>query len=533
MLSSDIRLFTWIDIEAVIQAKFENHECPEGIAWVRAYWDGLFIGVQPEKKDWVIDWLSDIFEPRFDKELPAIILESVPEKKRFLNVIFEETNEKPPLPKFKPTFQRPSLLCGSTAAASPLPMAPGLPPVVAFHSFKGGVGRTVSALSMAKAIAGQRDSARVLFIDADLEAPGVTWLVQKRFPTPTVSFADFLALVHGDPSSDGNDSIDIVAERIKEMMIDQIYILPAFRTPAQFATLEIRPENLIQGAQNPFILTEAVATLGSRLGVDVVIADLRAGFSELSAGFLLDPRVFRVAVTTLSSQSIEGTCREMALIGKLAPSSNETEPVPALIFSQVPEDYLKNGLVAKHEERVLEAAKPFLEAGNGDEDLEMPRIVTPFSNTLQVLPNDWAEVMRRISQAGLVEEFKPLIEWLPLSPIAQEKSALEMGDVTKRRRLLEDFSNKLIFAETSSLKEFLSIPPLRNLASDFSTKIPVSVVVGAKGSGKTYTFLSGRFPVRLDAIYQRCGYCGKCIRCADLSGTEIKKYRKRDKYGRS
>ncbi|MFH0729487.1 MAG: ParA family protein [Pseudomonadota bacterium] len=490
MLSSDIRLFTWIDIEAVLQAKFENCECPDDIAWVRAYWDGLFIGVQPGKKDKVIEWLSDIFEPRFDWEKPAIVLESLPDKKRFLDVIFEETDEKPPQPKFKPSFQRPSLLCGSSVVgASPPAMVPGMPPVVAFHSFKGGVGRTLSALSMAKAITGQRDDARVLFIDADLEAPGVTWLVQKRFPTPPVSFADFLALVHGDPFSDGNDSIDIVAERIKEMMIDQIYILPAFRTPAQFATLEIRPEHLIQGAQNPFILTEAVAALGSRLGVDVVIADLRAGFSELSAGFLLDPRVFRVAVTTLSSQSIEGTCREMALIGKLAPSSTETEPVPALIFSQVPEDSLKNGLVAKHEERVLEAAKALLEIGNGDDYLEMPRIVTPFSNTLQVLPNDWAEVMKRVTQAGLVEEFKPLIEWLPYSPIALEKAALEIGDATQRRRLLEDFSNKLIFAETSSLKEFLSIPPLRNLASDFSTKIPVSVVVGAKGSGKTYTFL--------------------------------------------
>ena len=401
MLSSDIRLFTWIDVEAVIQAKFENQACPDWIVWARAYWDGLFLAIQPGTKEKISKWLNDVFEPRFDKETQAIILESLPDKKRFLNVIFEETSENPPQPRFKPSLQRPPLLCGSLAMATPPKMLPGLPPVVAFHSFKGGVGRTLSALSLAKTITDQGEAVRVLFIDADLEAPGVTWLVQKRFPSPSISFADFLALVHGDPNPDASDSLDIVAERTKEMILDQIYILPAFRTPIQFATLEIRPEHLIQGAQNPFVLTESVAKLGLKLGVDVVLVDLRAGFSELSTGFLLDPRVFRVVVTTLSSQSIEGTCRELELLGKFAPSSKENEPVPALIFSQVPEDSLKNGIVAKHEERVLESARLFLETENGDDYLEMPRIIVPFSSPLQVLPNDWAEVMKRISQGRL------------------------------------------------------------------------------------------------------------------------------------
>jgi MinD-like ATPase involved in chromosome partitioning or flagellar assembly len=489
MLPSDIRLFTWIDVEAVIQAKFEEKECPDTIVWVRAYWDGLFIGIQPDKKDKTIDWLAEIFEPRFDKEKQAIILESLPKKKRFLNVLIEETNEKPPQQRFKPSLHRPPLLCNSVESASPPEMPPHLPPVVAFHSFKGGVGRTISALSMAKAITDQGEGTRVLFIDADLEAPGVTWLVQKRFPNPSVSFADFLALVHGDPNPDGSDSIDIVVERIREMVIDQIYILPAFRTAIQFATLEIRPEHLIQGAQNPFILSEAVAMLGSRLGVDVVIVDLRAGLSELSTGFLLDPRVFRVIVTTLSSQSIEGTCREMVLLGKLAPSLRKNEPAPALVFSQVPEDSMKNGIVAKHEERMFEAAKAFLESENGDDYIEMPRIITPFTSLLQVLPNDWSEVMKRILIAGLTDEFKQLIDWLPLTSSSLGKTELEAETVAQQRGLIAAFSKKLIYAETGTLNEFLSIPPLRNLASDYLTKIPVSVVVGAKGSGKTYTFL--------------------------------------------
>lgn len=489
MLPSDTRLFTWIDVEAVIYAKFEERKCPDAIVWVRAYWDGLFIGIKPGAMKEIIDWLAEIFEPRFDKEKQVIILESLPKKKRFLDVLIEETNEKPPCPRFRPSLQRPPLLCKSVDIASPPEMASDLPPVVAFHSFKGGVGRTLSALSLAKTISDRGEEPRVLFIDADLEAPGVTWLVQKRFPNPSVSFADFLALVHGDPDPDGSDSIDIVAERIREMVIDHIFILPAFRTAIQFTALEVRPEHLIQGARNPFMLTEAVAMLGSRLGVDVVIVDLRAGLSELSTGFLLDPRVFRVIVTTLSSQSIEGTCREMEMLGKVAPSLKKSEPVPAIIFSQVPEDSLKNGIVAKHEERVLEASKAFFESENSDDYVEMPRIVAPFASHLQVLPNDWAEVMKRILQASQTEEFKQLVDWLPLVSRSLEKSGLETETIARRRGLLAAFSKKLIFAETGTLNEFLSIPPLQNLASDYLTKIPVSIVIGAKGSGKTYTFL--------------------------------------------
>ena len=489
MLPSDTRLFTWIDAEEVIQTAMEKRRWPDGLVWVRAYWDSLTLGIRSGKKEELVEWLAKLFEPRFDNERPAIILESNPDSKRLLDIVFEETTEAPPRQKFKPSLQRPSFLSGSRAEASPPGMAAHLPPVIAFHSFKGGVGRTINALAMARAITNQRDDARVLFIDADLEAPGVTWLIKKRFPNPSVSFADFLALLHGDPSSDGKAGIDIVADRLKEMLLDNMYILPAFRTGAQFTSLEIRPEHLIQGAENPFILSEAVAALGFKLGVDAVVVDLRAGLSELSTGFLLDPRVFRVIVTTLSSQSIEGTCQELELLGNRAPSKREDEPVPSVIFSQVPEELLKNGLVARHEERVLEAARLIWEVENGKEDLEIPRIVTSFSSSLQVLPNSWGDVMKRILQAGLADELNPLLEWLPLLPSKTgEIDAVVENSISKRKNLAA-FSKKLIYAETSALKEFLSIPPLKNLASDFMAKIPVSVVVGAKGSGKTYTFL--------------------------------------------
>ena len=81
------RLFTWIDVEEVIQTAMEKSECPDVLVWVRAYWDGLVIGIKPDQKKAALRWLSDIFEPRFDINRPAIILESLPDRKRFLGII--------------------------------------------------------------------------------------------------------------------------------------------------------------------------------------------------------------------------------------------------------------------------------------------------------------------------------------------------------------------------------------------------------------------------------------------------------------
>nr|QKQ36544.1 AAA family ATPase [Escherichia coli] len=40
-----------------------------------------------------------------------------------------------------------------------------------FHSFKGGVGRTTSLMTYATAMLNAKEQAKILLIDADLEAP--------------------------------------------------------------------------------------------------------------------------------------------------------------------------------------------------------------------------------------------------------------------------------------------------------------------------------------------------------------------------
>jgi MinD-like ATPase involved in chromosome partitioning or flagellar assembly len=487
MIPSDIRLYTWVDVEEVLLRMQQQGNWPEWLVWARGYWDGLTIGIRPGTHDAAKHWLSEVYDPRFriDSKLEIadclIILESIAENERTLPVLFEETEEEPPIPKLVPSLSRSGVLWQPTEHIEPPEIFPSdFPPIVAFHSFKGGVGRTTHALALAQALSTEKQ--RVLLVDGDMEAPGISWVFERRLPSPPVSFADLLALAHGDSSPEAENAVQLVADRLQSALIDGIYVLPSFRSNVGFTSLEIRPEHLIQGSKNPFILTQILASLGKALGVDVVLVDLRAGLSELAAGLILDPRVYRVFVTTLSGQSISGTIKLIELIANRAPSKREEEPLPALIFSQVPEDKQPTDLLVESEKKLLDAAQPFLE-----EDSEPVRVITPFADSLLALPPAWEDVITRLQRSGLVDAVRSLLEWLPGRQ--GERIEESIPSLKSQRESLRDIAEKLVYAENAEAKDFLATSSLRRLASDHRVKLPITVVVGAKGSGKTYTFL--------------------------------------------
>ncbi|MEL7034451.1 MAG: AAA family ATPase [Cyanobacteria bacterium J06592_8] len=490
MIPSDIRLYTWVDVEDVLLRLQQENNWPEWLVWARGYWDELILGIRPGTKKEAKEWLNETYDPRCrinsENDLidGYIILESIQEKERRLPILLEETEESPPTPKLIPSLARPSVLWQPTDQTQhPEPFSEDCPPVIAFHSFKGGVGRTTHALALAQALA--EEKYKVLLVDGDLEAPGVSWVFKQRLPSPSVSFADLLALAHGDPSSEAENAIQLVADRLSSSLVDQIYVLPSFRSTSEFTSLEIRPEHLIQGAKNPFLLTQILANLGKVLKVDAVVVDLRAGLSELATGLILDPRVYRVFVTTLSAQSISGTLELLELIVKLAPSTQDEDPLPAWIFTKVPQAQGFQSVLDEKEAEVLEVIKPLLEK---DEQLIPTRIKTLFADNLVVLPESWEDVVTELQRSGLVNSIHPLLEWLPnrketLSP------PVSTPDLNQQRERLRDETQKLIYAETAQMEDFFPTAPLRNLASDYRLRVPIAVIVGAKGSGKTYTFL--------------------------------------------
>ncbi|NEP58544.1 MAG: AAA family ATPase [Symploca sp. SIO2G7] len=487
MIPSDIRLYTWVDVEEVLLRMQGQGKWPEWLVWARSYWDELRIGIRPGTQEIAKNWLSEIYDPRFriapDQDITdsLIILESISQSERILPVLLEETEEEPPSQKLIPSLSKPGVIWQPRQELQPPEnFERDFPPVVTFHSFKGGVGRTTHALAFAKALTNEKY--RVLLVDGDLEAPGISWVFEQRLPNPDICFADVLALAHGDPSPEAESTIQLVVDRLQSSLIDGIYVLPSFRSTSGFTSLEIRPEHLIQGAKNPFLLTQLIASIGKALEVDFVLIDLRAGLSELATGLILDPRVYRIFVTTLSAQSLSGTIKLLELIASRALSTREEDPLPALIFTQVPEDERSKDLVKEAEDKLLEAAQPFL-----TEDNEPLRVVTPFTSSLLALPSTWEDVVTRLQRSGIVDAVRAVLEWLPSQQGEPVQESLP--SLTSQREQLKETAEKLVYAERAETEDFLATDSLRSLASDHRVKLPITVIVGAKGSGKTYTFL--------------------------------------------
>jgi cellulose biosynthesis protein BcsQ len=515
----DIRLYTWLDVEEVLFRIQEKSSLPNWLISVQAYWDSLTIGIRPGTQNEAKIWLKSVYDTRFrideeDNRVDGlIILESLPNKPQLLPVVFEETEEDYRIPRLTPSLARPGIIVPNrhdNDRELPPSFEADFPPIVAFHSFKGGVGRTTNAIAFAQTLTDRNYN--VLLVDGDLEAPGISWLLEQRLPSPPVSFADLIALVHGDSDPKATDSIQLVADRIQNALIDNIYFLPAFRSTKRFTSLEIKPEHLIQGAKNPFILTQILADLGKALNVDVVLVDLRAGLSELSTGLILDPRVYRVFVTTLSGQSIAGTKQLLELVGERAPSLRDTDPLPTIIISQIPEELKKSELlrdendnldnllldtsesfsdkdIQNTEENILDSSRSIFE-----QVLRHLNLTTQFFDSLLVLPTTWEQVNTHLHRSGIVDNLRPLLDVLPIKQTQTIKKDIpSINDhppaIKSQRESLRDISKKLVYAETAEIKEFLPTIPLRHLASDHRHQIPITVVVGAKGSGKTHTFL--------------------------------------------
>ncbi|NER38234.1 MAG: AAA family ATPase [Oscillatoria sp. SIO1A7] len=413
MIPSDIRLYSWADVEEVLQRIQKQGQWPRCLVAARGYWDQLDIEVLPEREAEAKEWLRSLFESHFRIDPQGqmtdsfIILESASGSDRLLPVFFQESNASAPLPRLKPSLSKPTVLWKPYPDdwVEPIePLPPDFPPVVALHSFKGGTGRTIHSLALAKAIAKKQQ--KVLLVDGDLESPGLSWL----FPLEgqPISFADFIVLAHGDLSPVSENAIQLTSDRLANTAKDGIYLLPSFRSPG-FTSIQIRPEHLIMGSKNTFLLTYILASLGKALNVDAVVVDLRSGLSELATYLILDPRVHRFLVTTLSEQSILGTIRLLEILAERAPAQ-DSDPRLVSILSQVSD--ADGDLVAEADRKLQEAARPFIV-----EDRFM-RVVTPKDDRLQVLPASWNEVMTLIERSPLIDAIDPLVESLLARSVA-------------------------------------------------------------------------------------------------------------------
>jgi cellulose biosynthesis protein BcsQ len=493
-------LYSWIDVQLALEESRARGCWPNWLKAASVYFDSVLLRVvQHTERSDVREFLGDIFGARFEPESQTILLESAPDQIRSMAVEIEDSEDSPTggrPPGLEPFFRRLAILPTSpSGVVLPTPLPPGPPDIVAFYSFKGGVGRTTHLLALLQCLGTSAKPTRALVIDADLEAPGITSLLdaEKSFSPASFSFADLLALAQSDTSDDFSDTLRVATHAIRRQTLDLTpsgmsvshYVLPAYRSQSQAIRLDVRPEHLVARPGRSWVLAELVADLGKRLDVGLVLIDLRAGFSELASPFLFDPRFHRIIVTTPSRQSLDGTKVVLRQLAKIPiPADREDLRDPTVIVSFVLPELLTGDLIKDTTDGLLETYPE----GEIDVDLAKLRIeYTTFAQELLYLPSI-SDAVERLSGSTMCRVMGQIADEVVARRHPDWAGTPTQGVETVRDSLCS-LAKRLEYAESGEGNQFLKTAPLRALAQQSTGTVPIAVVMGSKGAGKTYTYL--------------------------------------------
>lgn len=476
-------LFTWKDVENLLFSQEAREKWNTAWKKIRVYPDEIVIYKEDLKEDFRDDdCLCNIFERHYSSVEKYIGLDVFDTK---LSVTYEgmdewEEAEGREAPLFKDMFLR------GAAGEKNMPELSGSK-VVAFHSYKGGVGRTLSLIALLKEVSNlYGNKKKILVIDSDLEAPGLTWILEQDAQF-SMSYIDLLSIwsAYGDTQEIiekiadvmQGDSIYVNADRERV----QHYFLPAYLRKEQMVTMMPRIDSLVNASDDPYFIADAVSRLGKALGADLVLVDLRAGVSNISAPFLFDPRVQKFFVSSTSLQSIMGTqFIEEQVYQKSALSIADTK----IFMTMVPPE-----MDRETRQRIMDQLTRIPETFNDGIDETYMReeyaYAVDFETRLLGL-GDFAQICEALQGTGLSQIMNSVAAGL-LGDYEDEMSgSMSKETIRKGLKRLHEYVN--ITAESSDNMELLITDSIHKMIVRHRAELPNLVVLGAKGSGKTYLY---------------------------------------------
>lgn len=370
-----------------------------------------------------------------------------------------------------------------------VPLPEGSPKLTAFYSYKGGVGRTTTLLATLGALLElRRPGVRVLVIDADLEAPGLTFDIPG--PPDRFCLLDFLALIHD--TDDWRSVIPLAAERLRRNRESlelrsgraSFHFLPTLcddHADDQLFEPPVSMEQLVRGPGRAHVIAEALAALGQAVGAEVVLVDLRAGVTEISSPLLLDPRVQTLLVTSCSKQSIEGTVR---VLGRMRARSRP-ETSPEVVLTMIPTTFAVEALAELT--GTLKEAIPWAAQDVAEDAAKRNVHEVGFAEAL-VHFDSVEELLRTlVPTTDLGQRAAPRLAEM-LAPQEIPAPEAPMGVPARGLKAVAAEAERLEYAESNSESGLLVTPALAALVDQFPQGLPATVVLGAKGAGKTFAW---------------------------------------------
>ena len=481
--SKPTRFFTWSD---VLQSCID----PEAFSFPDADPSGLFI--YGDDKNAIRKELSQKLGLAYDEEKNSVILESTSTTPRQLPVEILPKDDAPNLlPPRRPLWS--SSKIGKNDARN---SQEGDPKIAAFFSFKGGVGRTTSCFATAVRLLSAKPAAKVLYVDADLEAPGLTLLTEDAPKddgwSPIMSWVDALCLVH-DAEDWQEEALPLVVQHVRQSTISldlrvgrrEFFFMPAVRSMSQVEKLLITPENVVRRRDREWVIGDLLIALGRELKVDAILVDLRAGITEFSSPLLLDPRVHRVIVTSCAKQSVSGTCRTLARIRRHTTWPLDAGNLTFLVTQVPPKQMGGEQFFEAVEDKIRNASSRLRDESDSDqEEDDSVNIIRIDYDPGLIVFDDLKTAADYSLRTGLWLSLQDLVNQLapskPLNQIPKEQTE------NIRDSILKFTKERLEFAEQNTERGILAIPPIQKLVSLPDEKLPIAVVLGSKGAGKTF-----------------------------------------------
>jgi hypothetical protein len=346
-----------------------------------------------------------------------------------------------------------------------------------------------------------------LLVDADLEAPGISYLFREEAGEAKISLEDIIILAHSEEASDSENTIRYASERLRDhLMPRNIYVLPLRRDLDELASSTIRPEHLVT-PDRPFALADLLSRIAEKIGCVGVVVDVRAGLVPVGVNLAMDPDVSQMIVTTLSDQALKATSAFIRFISREIRSTGGEPRRPLLIVNRVPNLFKQTGMdqkiLAPFNAEVLNALVPekadVINSSQGifDESLGLEpysQAQVPELPEMQVSSADWVSYIEQIMSSGFNHALGAVFdEWIRSEltqdepPESVKSKAPSIQEVPDRRARLAEFADKLVSAENieGTVDKPLVTRPLAALTQRFQSEPPIAVSEGAKGTGKT------------------------------------------------
>lgn len=317
--------------------------------------------------------------------------------------------------------------------------------IATFYSFKGGVGRTMAAMNLAWALTEKRR--RVVLIDADVEAPGMTMFEDffNCIGLPQKGILDYLTAYLNSTGRTKGGKLPTIRRYAHDIKTgpenSKLFFVPVsnLKNPPDPSSIPWRK------LHRPRPLRKFIdyfrQDLIDSLDPDWVIIDARTGFTELSGLFTVHVPDIVVLFTGLNDQNLQGTKWVLDDLKK-----NKTQ-AQMIAFSPMPE-----GEETLKKTRMAQALK-LLEGQN------LPRVIIPYHPLAalreQIFVRDFPDTMIAKAYIEFKNIFVPLnkddvesvtnagLEMLDQRKFEEALTFLDQEQYRKRFKEIEEYTGTL------------------------------------------------------------------------------------------